>query len=234
VVDYPFQQANVWVQLKTWDSRAMAGVIRAAEEYQRANSAPLELKPSGIAYFNLIWNHEVLWDMVQGFLLALGVVFLVLVFNFRSIKWAIIGYMPLLFTAMLIYGTVGFVGKDVDLPMAVLSCLSLGMAVDFAIHFISRLKRRLAEVGAAPAPDRAALKEALLWTAARPGKGIMRNAVLFAVAFSVMLFSPLVPYITVGSFMISMMLLSASLTLLYLPALIVLMQGWLFQTGEAK
>jgi len=62
----------------------------------------------------------------------------------------------------------------------------------------------------------------------------MRNAVLFAVAFSVMLFSPLTPYITVGAFIISMMLLSALLTLLYLPALIVLMRGWLFKTGEPK
>ncbi len=117
--------------------------------------------------------------------------------------------------------------------MAVLSCLSLGMAVDFAIHYISRLKQRLAEVGA-DFRNRGVLKDALLWTAARPGKGIMRNAVLFAAAFSVMLFSPLVPYITVGSFMISMMLISALLTLLYLPALIVLMQGRLFKTGEAK
>ncbi len=233
VVDYPSQKANVWVQLKTWNSAAMANVIHATEEYQRANPMTLDLKPSGIAYFNLIWNHEVLWDMVQGFLLALAVVFVILAFSFRSIKWAVIGYMPLLFTAILIYGTVGFVGKDVDLPMAVLSCLSLGMAVDFAIHYISRLKQRLAEVGA-DFRNRGVLKDALLWTAARPGKGIMRNAVLFAAAFSVMLFSPLVPYITVGSFMISMMLISALLTLLYLPALIVLMQGRLFKTGEAK
>jgi predicted RND superfamily exporter protein len=220
------------VQLKTWDNAAMASVIRATEEYQRANSTKLELKPSGVAYFNLVWNHEVLWDLVQGFLLALIVVFVILIFNFRSFKWALIGYVPLLFTALLIYGVVGFVGKDFDLPMAVLSCLSLGMAVDFAIHFISRLRQRLTEVGADPARNPAALKEALLWTAARPGKGIMRNATLFAVAFSVMLFSPLVPYIIVGSFIISMMLLSALLTLLYLPALIMLMRGWLFKTGE--
>ena len=233
VVDYPFQRANIWVQLKTWDNRAMASVIRATEEYRRANPTTLELKPSGIAYFNLVWNHEVLWDMVKGFLLALAVVFIILIFNFRSVKWALIGYVPLLFTALLIYGVVGFAGKDFDLPMAVLSCLSLGMAVDFAIHFISRLKQRLAEAGVDPARNLAAFKETLLWTAARPGKGIMRNAALFAVAFSVMLFSPLVPYIIVGSFIISMMLLSALLTLLYLPALIVLMRGWLF-TGEPK
>jgi predicted RND superfamily exporter protein len=116
----------------------------------------------------------------------------------------------------------------------VLSCLSLGMAVDFAIHFISRFKQRLAEVGVDPARNLAGLKDALLWTAARPGKGIMRNAVLFAVAFSVMLFSPLTPYITVGASIISMMLLSALLTILYLPALIMLMRGWLFKTGVPK
>ena len=37
----------------------------------------------------------------------------------------------------------------------------------------------------------------------------MRNAILFAAAFAVMLFAPLTPYITVGAFIVSMMLLSA-------------------------
>ena len=44
----------------------------------------------------------------------------------------------------------------------------------------------------------------------------------------------LVQYATMQFFMISMMLISSLLTLLYLPALIVLMQGWLFKTGEAR
>jgi hypothetical protein len=234
VVDYPFQKANIWVQLKTWDAAAMRDVIRASEEYRRLNPIALELKPAGIAYFNLVWNHEVLWDMVKGFLLALVAVFLILAFAFRSFKWALVGYVPLLFTILLIYGVVGFAGKDFDMPISVLSCLSLGMAVDFSIHFISRLRQRLVETGAAAARDLAALKEALAWTAARPGKGIMRNAVLFAAAFSVMLFAPLTPYITVGAFIVSMMLLSALFVILYLPALIALMRGWLFGTGEPK
>jgi len=232
VVDYPFQRANIWVQLKTWDAAAMESVIRAAQAYQRANSAKLELKPAGIAYFNLVWNNEVLWDMVKGFLLALVVVFAILAFAFGSAKWALIGFVPLLFTILLIYGVIGYASKDFDMPISVLSCLSLGMAVDFSIHFISRLRQRLAESGGDVWRDRSALKQALLWTAMRPGKGIMRNAVLFAAAFSVMLFAPLSPYITVGAFIVSMMLLSALLTILYLPALIVLMRGWLFNAGE--
>ena len=228
VVDYPFQKANIWVQLKTWDAEAMRAVMKAVDEYKLENPGKLEFKPAGIAYFNLIWNDEVLWDMLKGFIIALVVIFVILSFNFGSAKWAAIGYIPLLFTILIIYGVVGFMGKDFDMPIAVLSCLSLGMAVDFSIHFISRLRQRLSEEGPAGTPSNESLTDALLWTAARPGKGIMRNAVLFASAFSVMLFAPLTPYITVGAFIVSMMLLSAVLTIICLPALIVLFRSRLF------
>lgn len=227
VVDYPFRRANIWVQLKTWDAKAMQNVISAVDEYKKANQTPMEMKPAGIAYFNLVWNHEVLWDMVRGFILALIAVFTILAFDFRSIKWAVVGYMPLLFTILLVYGVIGFTGKDFDMPISVLSTLSLGMAVDFAIHFVTRFRQRLKETGG----RKESISDALLWTAARPGKGIVRNAILFASSFAVMIFAPLTPYITVGAFIVSMMLLSAIMTLIYLPALITLLQGWLFKGG---
>jgi predicted RND superfamily exporter protein len=129
---------------------------------------------------------------------------------------------PLLFTIALIYGAVGLIGKDFDMPISVLSTLSLGMAVDFAIHFIRRYRQRLAETS-----DTA---EALVWTVARPGKGILRNAVLFSLAFSVMVASSLTPYITVGVFIMAMMMLSAVFTLICLPALIALFAS---STGRA-
>jgi len=225
VVDPAFQKANVWVQLKTWDAQAMREVIQAAQSYQQSLPLAVTVKPAGIAYFNLVWNEEVLGDMVLGLALALVVVFVILALDFRSAKWALVGYMPLLVTILLIYGVVGFTGKDFDMPLSVLSTLSLGMAVDFAIHFISRFRQRLAET-----PGE--VREALLWTAARPGKGILRNAMLFASAFSVMLFAPLTPYVAVGAFIVSMMLLSALLTILFLPALVMLGRRWLLDKGK--
>ena len=222
VVDSSFGKANIWVQMKTWDADAMRQVSAAAERYQQAHPLPVTVKPAGIAYFNLVWNDEVLGDLVRGFSLALVVVFAILALDFRSVKWALVAYLPLLCTILFIYGVVGFVGKDFDMPLSVLSTLSLGMAVDFAIHFVSRLRQRLAETGDADLPG------ALAWTAARPGKGIMRNAILFAAAFSVMMFAPLTPYVVVGAFIVSMMLLSALLTMLLIPALVMLGRRWLF------
>jgi len=226
VVDSTFQKANLWVQLKSWDAEAMRQVIQAADTYQKTHPLAATVKPAGIAYFNLVWNDEVLGDLVLGLMLALVVVFIILALDFRSSRWALVAYVPLLFTILLIYGVVGFAGKDFDMPLSVMSTLSLGMAVDFSIHFISRFRQRLAETGSGT--NEGALREALLWTAARPGKGILRNALLFAAAFSVMLAAPLTPYIAVGAFIVSMMLLSALLTILYLPALVMLGRHWLF------
>jgi len=217
VVDYPFEKTNLWINLKTWDAQAMRDVIARVQAYTTAHPfAGVEFRPAGIAYFNLVWNDEVLSDMLRGFIIALLLVFVILAFNFRSLRWALVAYTPLLFTILMIYGVIGYIGKDFDMPISVLSTLSLGMAVDFAIHFVGRFQQHYANE-----PD---LEKALLWTAARPGKGIVRNGILFAVAFSVMALAPLTPYITVGLFIVSMMLLSALVTLVGLPALIGIFQ----------
>ena len=49
------------------------------------------------------------------------------------------------------------------MPISVLSTLSLGLAVDFAIHFVSRFQQRYRETRD--------LEAALVWTVARPGRG---------------------------------------------------------------
>ncbi|MBI4501528.1 MAG: MMPL family transporter [Gemmatimonadetes bacterium] len=215
LLDAESRRANVWVQLKSWDAGAVERVVGRVEAYTKSHPPPaLTVQPAGIAYFNLVWNHEVLKDMVRTFLVALVVVLAILVVSFRSLAWGLLSFVPLLFTIALIYGAVGLLGKDFDMPISVLSTLSLGMAVDFPIHFIRRYRQRLAEGQS--------VADALVWTVARPGKGILRNAVLFSLAFAVMLASSLTPYITVGLFIMTMMTLSAVFTLLYLPALVAL------------
>lgn len=220
VVDYPYQKANVIVQLKSWDAVKTRALLSDALKYVAAHPVPgVEVRPAGIAYFNMVWNHEVLVGMLSGFIASTVLVFFLLALDYRSLKWGIVSFIPLLFTILLIYGVVGLAGKDFDMPISVLSTLSLGLAVDFAIHFVSRFQQRYREVRD--------VLGALEWTVARPGRGILRNALLFASGFSVMLFAQLTPYITVGAFMIATMLLSAAATLILLPALVSLTAAWL-------
>jgi predicted RND superfamily exporter protein len=226
VVDYPYQKANLVVQLKSWDANSAEALVDDAMNYLTAHPVPgVEIKPAGIAYFNMVWNHEVLIGMLEGFIASLILVLALLALDYRSLKWGIVSFLPLLVTVLLIYGLVGFLGKDFDMPISVLSTLSLGLAVDFAIHFVSRFQQRYRETRD--------LAGALQWTVARPGRGILRNALLFASGFSVMLFAQLTPYITVGAFMIVIMLLSAAATIIVLPALISFAAKWLIP-GEVS
>ena len=130
----------------------------------------------------------------------------------RSLLWGALKLLPLFFTIAVIYGMVGLFGKDFDMPVAVLSTLSLGLAIDFAVHFVGRFQRRHQECSR--------LEDSLVWTVARPGKGIFRNAILFALGFLVMVFADLTPYITVGVLMAAIMLLSSIASVVYLPILI--------------
>ena len=225
VVDYPFQKANIFLQLKSWDAGVMRAVIAQTETYLAEHPLPggATVRPAGIAYFNLVWNDEVLWGMLDSFLVGLVLVLILLVAQTRSLLWGILTFLPLLYTITLIYGVVGLVGKDFDMPVAVLSTLSLGLAIDFAIHFVARFQQRYQE--------HSQLDETLIWTVARPGKGIFLNAVLFALGFAVMIFADLTPYVTVGLFMAAIMLLSALMSLIYLPGLIHLFHKVLLKGG---
>jgi hypothetical protein len=220
VVDYPYQKANIHIQLKSWNAATMRDVIHRAQAYLAAKPLPAGgvVQPAGIAYFNMVWSDEVLWGMLTSFLTGLALVLLLLIIQLRSIAWGLICFFPLLFTVALIYGLVGWLGKDLDMPVAVLSTLSLGMAIDFAIHFVARFRDHRRRGGD--------LREALIWTVQRPGKGIFLNAVLFALGFAVMAFADLTPYITVGILMAAIMLLSSLMSVIYLPALI-----WLFRNS---
>ena len=220
LVDGPYRKANVIVQLRSWDAVETEALVKETRRHLAARPIPgAEVKPAGIAYFNMVWNEEVLVGMLEGFIASCVLVLVLLALNYRSVRWGIVSFLPLLFTVVTIYGAVGFAGKDFDMPMSVLSTLSLGLAVDFAIHFVSRFQQRYREIRD--------LEAALVWTAGRPGLGILKNAVLFASGFAVMLLAALTPYITVGAFMIAIMLFSALATVVYLPALIALFPRWL-------
>ncbi len=227
VVDNPYQKADLMVQLRSWDAVDTEGLLGVVDRHLAVHAIPgAEVKPAGIAYFNMVWNREVLVGMLEGFIASCVLVLFLLILDYRSLRWGVVSFLPLLFTVVLIYGAVGFLGKDFDMPISVLSTLSLGLAIDFAIHFVSRFQQRFRETRD--------LEGALVWTAARPGLGIVRNAILFGSGFAVMLFAALTPYITVGAFMIAIMLLSALATVVYLPAVIALFPGWLLRGLEAR
>jgi hypothetical protein len=134
--------------------------------------------------------------------------------------------LPLVFAITLSYGLAAFVGKEYDMPMAVCSALTLGLSIDFAIHFIQRYRLNLSRLGG----DLAAANGVVFGETAR---AITRNAWVIAAGFSPMMLSPLGPYKTVGVFFALLMLFSGLTALGLLPGLLKLTHGRLWRLQPA-
>ena len=209
-----YSQASIWLQLPSGDNQDMQRVLDAVEKFVADQPLPegVEMTWGGSTYINLVWQNEMVAGMLFALLSAFAIVLLMMIFLFRSIVFGVLAVLPLTFTIALIYGVMGLVGKDYDMPVAVLSSLSLGLSVDFAIHFIQRLRARMSE-----GPG---WRQAMDYVFEEPARAISRNAVVISFGFLPLLAAALVPYITVGVFLASIMAASAIVTLLMLPAIL--------------
>jgi uncharacterized protein len=228
LVTYDYMKANIWIQLTSGDNKDMEKVVEGVEGFFAKNTPPVPLKYNwaGLTYINTVWQNKMVFGMLRSFLGSFVIVFIMMTILFRSPLWGIICMIPLTITIAVIYGIIGLIGKDYDMPVAVLSALTLGMAVDFAIHFLERARASYAETGS----WRASVGEMF----GEPARAISRNVVVIAIGFLPLLAAPLIPYKTVGIFLCAIMILSGAITLLVLPAMIKLIENALFKKRQVS
>ena len=209
-----YGMANLWVQLKNGDNQKVKEVVDRADQFIKDNPPPdgVTLKWAGLPYINIEWQRQMVEGMQKSLMSSYVVVFIMMIFLFRSLRWGIISMLPLTITIMAIYAFIGFIGKPYDMPVAVLSSLTLGLSIDFAIHFIERLRMIHKRSNN--------FKESFHEIFEGTGRAISRNVMVIAIGFIPMMFSTLVPYITVGSFFLAIMVVSGLVTMLLLPALV--------------
>jgi uncharacterized protein len=226
LVTRDYRDANIWVQLTSGDNTDMSEVAEKAKNWIAENPPPLPLRAewAGLTWLNVVWQDR----MVAGMLSALGssfvVVLIMMMLLFRSPLFGLLAMVPLTVTITFIYGLIGWIGKDYDMPVAVLSSLTLGLSVDFAIHFLERARELQKKLGSWQEAIREMFKE--------PAMAISRNAIIISVGFMPLLFAPLAPYRTVGFFLATIMAASWLATLFILAALATGLKRWLFKQRD--
>ncbi len=213
-VDREARQANIWVQMKSGDNQDMEKIHGQLADFMRANPPPegISLRWTGLTYINKIWQDLMVVGMLKAILGSFIVVFILMLIEFRSIGLGLLSMVPLSIAILLSYGLAGWAGKEYDMPIAVCSSLSLGLAIDFAIHFLQRYRAHYAESKN--------LEETNRYMFGDPGRAIARNAIVISIGFLPMAASSLTPYVTVGSFFALIMAFSTLSTLFLLPAVL--------------
>jgi predicted RND superfamily exporter protein len=226
-VNPDYTKSVIWTQLKSGDNQNMSKVVQDVDRYFASNPPPHSIRHGwfGLTYINVIWQQKMVVGMLRAFLGSFLFVFVMMSLLYRSSLWGILCMIPLTVTITFVYGAIGLMGKDYDMPVAVLSSLSLGLAVDYAIHFLSR-SRQIYE-------DRGSWAETIGPTFGEPARAITRNVFVVGTGFLPLLLAPLVPYQTVGIFVASILLAAGTATLLIIPSPMTLLQKWLFPEVEA-
>ncbi|WP_320047731.1 efflux RND transporter permease subunit [uncultured Ilyobacter sp.] len=209
-----YEKGNIWVQLKNGDNKSMQEVSESIEAWMKKNNSPMKIKHNwaGLTYVNVIWQNEMVRGMLNSLMGSFVVVFIMMAFLFKSPLWGILSMIPLSVTVLFSYGMIGLVGKSYDMPVAVLSSLTLGLSVDFAIHFIERAREIYSE--------EKNWKTTLDRMHEKPARAVVKNSIIISVAFLPLLLAPLVPYKTVGILISAILMVSSIATFIILPALI--------------
>ena len=210
-IDRQERQANIWIQMKGGDNRQMQDVERRLDAFVQANAPPagLSLRLSGLTYINKVWQDLMVTGMLKAVLGSFIVVFLLMLLQFRSLTFGALAMVPLSGSIALTYGLVGWLGMDYNMPIAVCAALTLGLGIDFAIHFLQRFKAHVIESRDVELTNRYMFGE--------PGRAIARNSIIITIGFLPLTLSTLSPYITVGFFFASLMLFCTLATLFMLP-----------------
>ena len=210
---------------KEFFRKISASPVKAAVDLKQKTagfSPPDKLRHDwfGLTYINVVWQEKMVVGMLKALLGSFLAVFLMMTLLYRSALWGALCMAPLTVTIAMIYGLIGLVGKDYDMPVAVLSSLSLGLAVDYAIHFLTRSRMMYLDYGSWEKTAGPVFGE--------PARAISRNAIVVGIGFMPLLLAPLVPYQTVGLFIAAILLLAGVSTMILLPALLTMLENQLF------
>jgi len=167
---------------------------------------------------SVLYNN-VLQSLFKSQILTLGTVFvailIMLIILFRSFKLAIIGTLPNIFTALFILGCMGVFGIPLDIMTITIAAITIGIGVDYAIHYIHRYKKEYAQTG-----DNF---QAIHKSQTTVGKALYFTSITITLGFVVLILSNFVPSIYFGLLTSVAMLVSLFATFSIIPLLLSVM-----------
>jgi predicted RND superfamily exporter protein len=166
---------------------------------------------------SLIWmamNDYIIRGKIMNIIMNTVLIWIICAVAFRSVRFGLVGIMPLTLATLATFGLMGHLGIRLDTATAVLTGISVGVGVDFAIHFISRLRSE--------ARTAQTLNDAVGVTVIKSGRAIVFDAASNILGFMTFIFSGFGPVRNLGILMCFTMVACLLLTLLLIPTLLAL------------
>lgn len=150
--------------------------------------------------------------MIKSILLAIALVTIILFISFRKKLYIVSSLAPNILPLIMTVGLGGWLGVDLDLGIAIVAVMIIGIAVDDTVHFLAKYQNAR-KSGESPTKS---IQTALLLS----GSAIVITTLILVVGFGFFLFSDLAMYQNFGFVSAASLLTAMVLDLVFLPALL--------------
>ena len=209
------QEALIQGTLGNLDYRQLRALIRDTEKYIASlGEGPCGFRLSGTAVIYSRLDSALASSQLWSLLAAVGFMFLCNLLLVRSLAGALIGLVPVTFTLFVLFGVMGAAGIPLDVATVLLGSISMGLGIDYTVHFLSRYRHELGR----GQDHRSALQATLNTT----GRAILINVVTVSVGFLSLLLGNLVPLRNFGLLIVVTMASSGVGALSLLPSILAL------------
>ncbi len=192
VVDYDYEKLNVTFQLKKDDSKSINSAIDIIHSYEdEFKKMGISMNYAGSGYKSLVFTDLILEGQIKSLVLSLLIIIVLISLMFKNIKIGLISSVPIILTAAISFGIMGFLNIPLSSTTALLSSIAIGIGIDYAVHFLEQYRANAAN-------HSNKLKVAQL-TMAHSGKAIIFNAIVVIAGFSVLMLSVFPPNRELGA-----------------------------------
>jgi hypothetical protein len=168
-----------------------------------------DMTPTGFAYLNKAMEKVLIDSFIETFVLALVGILVVLFIIARSIRLGLACGLANLFPVLIVLGTMGYLGKGLEIGVVIIPAVGLGLIVDDTIHFVMALKRA---TGSPVERVEQALRAC--------GWPIAMTQVILIVTFGCLSLSYFTFNVSLGVFMVMLLVIGLVFDLLFVPAVV--------------
>lgn len=210
-------RARVLLKVRDIGTRRLQALIDELDESLRDLFPPetgISASITGDAFVNTVAMNNVIGDLFSSLLTASVVIFSVIALGFRSLRAGLIAAVPNLTPLLFTLGYMGWRGYELNVSNVIVFTISLGIAVDDTIHFLTRFREEMNR--------RHDVLASVHHTYEESGRAIVIVTLLVISGLSVLLMSSFVPTRRFAELTIVTMATAVFGDLLILPACLVL------------
>ena len=204
------------IGLKSSDTAYHLGVQKRIQDWLRANTPDLYHPGTGLTSIMSSLAHRDAKGMVWGSALALLLISLSIALVFRSIQYGLISALVNTIPAVIAFGIWGLLVGQVGLSVSIVFSASIGIIVDYCLHFMSKYRRAKYELNLST-------EQAIEYAYSTVGVALLVTTAVLVINFGILGLSQFRVNIYMGLLTAMTISLAFLSQLFFLPALLLLL-----------